>query len=388
MVGMRVAVFWAAVGAVAYTYVLFPLLVLVRGALLPRAIRSRPITPTVTLIVAARNEEAALPKKLASIERLDYPADRLEVIVASDGSEDGTEAVVTSHVGRRVRLLALPRNGKAAALNAAVGAASGEILVFTDANSLLAEDALRQLVAPLADVRIGGVAGNQVYADGPGDGAHGERAYWSFDRFLKAAESRAGNTISATGALYAMRRTLVDPIPAGVTDDFFTSVGAIRRGRRLVFAPHAIAYEQPSSSGRLEFGRKVRIMTRGLAAVGARRELLDPRTHGFYAVQLFSHKILRRLMATPLAVIALTAPTLWRAGRVYRWATVTQVAFYACAAAGLTRWRGASLPIFSLPAFICSALAASMLATLNAVRGRRIERWEPTHEASEDRRSP
>ena len=265
--------------------------------------------------------------------------------------------------------------------NLAAERAAGEILVFTDANSRLAPDAIRQLVAPFADEEVGGVAGNQVYAGHGSAGAStdGERTYWSLDRQLKLAESRAGSAISATGALYAVRRALFDPIPAGVTDDFYASVGVIARGKRLIFAPSAIAFEAPSSSGRLEFRRKVRIMTRGLAAIRARSELLDPRVHGFYAVQLTSHKLLRRLMGPPMVACAIVAPTLWGRGAVYQLATVAQAIFYGCAAAGLLPWRGARLPMFSLPAFICSAVVASMVATWNTLRGHRIDRWEPIH---------
>ncbi len=377
---MRAGLFWAAVGLVVYTYAVFPLLVLLRGAVLRRRVRSAPIAPSVSILVAARNEEASIGAKLATIDALDYPAECLEVIVASDGSEDATEAIVEAHRGHPVTLLRLPRLGKAGALNAAVAAASGEVLVFTDANSRLAPDAIRRIVAPLADPTVGGVAGNQVYDAGDGSHVEGERAYWGLDRLLKVAESRAGNTISATGALYAIRRELVDPIVDGVTDDFYTSTGVIARGRRLVFAEDAVAYEAPAKSGRLEFRRKVRIITRGLAAIRARSELLDPRRHGFYAVQLASHKVLRRLMGAPLLVIAALAPTLWTHGPVYRLATVAQAAFYGCAALGFLPWRGASHRLFSLPAFICSALAASMVATWNTVRGRRIDRWEPIHD--------
>lgn len=379
---MREAIFWGAVAVMAYTYVAFPILVILRGALAPRPVRSRPITPSVTLIVAAHNEEVAIAAKLANLERLDYPQDQLEILIASDGSDDRTDDIVAAHDGRPVTLLRLPRQGKAPALNLAAERATGEILVFTDANSRLAPDAMRHLVAPFADEDVGGVAGNQVYAlrDGAGASTDGERTYWSLDRQLKLAESRAGSAISATGALYAIRRALFDPIPPGVTDDFYASVGVISRGKRLVFAPSAIAFEAPSGSGRLEFRRKVRIMTRGLAAIRARSELLDPRAHGFYAVQLTSHKLLRRLMGPPMVACAMVAPTLWGRGAVYQVATVAQAIFYGCAVAGLLPWRGARLPIFSLPAFICSAVVASMVATWNTLRGRRIDRWEPIHD--------
>jgi hypothetical protein len=368
--------FWGATATVAYTYVGFPSLVMARAVLRARPVASAPITPAVSIIIAARNEEADIGRKLDNLLELDYPAERLEVVVASDGSEDGTNAIVESYAGRAVRLLDLPRVGKAGALNAAISAATHEVLVFTDANSMLDSRSLRALVAPLADLTVGGVAGDQRYVDdGNADGlAAGEQRYWGFDRLLKAAESRAGSVISATGALYALRSDLATAIPDGVTDDFYESTGVIAQGHRLVFAPEAVAYEPVASSGELEFGRKVRIMTRGLRGVAARRELLDPRQHGFYAVQLLSHKVLRRLMAAPLLVLAAAAPALAPRHVLYRLATGTQLAFYSAGAAGLL--LNGKQPL-KLPAYFCLVNAASVNALWNLARGRRIDRWEP-----------
>lgn len=376
---MRRRLFWGALGPLLYTYLLFPVLVAVRGVIFPRPYRVGPIRPRVSLIIAARNEAAGIGRKLANIDSLDYPAENLEVIVASDGSEDATEEIVAAHHGRPVRLLRLPREGKAAALNAAVAVAEGEILVFSDANSRYAADAIARLVEPFADDRVGGVAGNQIYERkvGAEGGSEGERSYWGFDRLLKVAESRAGNTISATGAIYGIRRELFRPVPPGVTDDFYTSLSVIAQGRRLVFAADAIAYEPPSPSGGAEFQRKVRIMTRGLRAVVLLRSLLHPGRHGFYALQLFSHKVLRRLMAVPLVLLAVTAPTLWNSGAVYRLATAGQGIFYACAMLGLMPSRRARHRIVELPAFFCLATAASAQASWNVLRGRQIDRWEP-----------
>lgn len=379
---MTASLYWAAVGTLVYTYAVFPLLVLARAVLWPRAYRVADTEPTVTVLIAARNEEEGIAGKLDNLLGLDYPGDRLEVIVASDGSEDRTTEIVGRYADRRVRVLALPRGGKAAALNAAAAVAAGEILVFSDANSMYAPDAIRALVRPFADPGVGGVAGDQRYlpSDGRTDAVGlGEQRYWSFDRLLKVGESRAGNVISATGAIYAVRRALFRPIPDGVTDDFATSTAVVARGARLVFAEDAVAFEPVSTSGGLEFERKVRIMTRGLRGVVLRRELLDVRRHGFYAVQLLSHKVLRRLMVFPLLVVAATSPSLWRRGRVYRTGAVAQAAVYGAGALGLVDGRstGAWRRVLAAPAFFCMVNAAALKATWNVVTGRRIDRWEP-----------
>jgi len=374
-------VFVVAAALVGYTYVLFPGLVLLRARLRPRPHVSAPITPRVSVIVAARNEARSIGAKLDNLLDLDYPHDRLQVVVAADGCDDGTDATASAFGGRCIRVMSLPRVGKASALNAAVGVATGEILVFSDANSLYARDALRALVAPFADPDVGAVAGDQRYLAGHAEAAvtTGERLYWNLDRAIKRAESRAGNAVSATGAIYAVRRELFSPVPPGVTDDFATSTAVIARGKRLVFATEAIAFEPVARTGRDEFARKVRVMTRGLNAVVVRHELLDPRRHGFYALQLLSHKVLRRLMALPLAALALTAAVEARRSRALRALAAAQGVLYGLGGAGLLLQRGGGprSRVVALPAYFCLVNGASLAALWNVVRRREIDRWEP-----------
>ncbi|MEX1171248.1 MAG: glycosyltransferase family 2 protein, partial [Chloroflexota bacterium] len=382
--------FWLATGLVGWTYVAFPALVLVRARLRPRPVVAGDLTPRVSVVLAAHDEASAIGPRIDDLLAQDYPADRLEVVVASDGSTDATVAEARRRHDPRVQVLELPRVGKATALNAAVEASSGEVLVFTDANTAFARDAIRRLVRSFADPSVGGVAGNQVYLpSGPGAGprdtgpatgaAVGERGYWDLDRLVKQAESLGGSVISATGAIYAIRRELFRPVPDGVTDDFVTSTRVIALGRRLVFEPAACAFEPVAGSSGREYRRKVRIMTRGLRGVAASRELLDPRRHGFYAVQLLTHKVLRRLMAIPLAVLAIIIPSLWRAGGVYRLAAIGQAAVYGLGAIGLgLRDRPAGRrPYVAIPAFFCLVNIASLHALWNLLSGRRIDRWEP-----------
>jgi len=382
--------FWAATAVVGYTYVGFPLLVMLRARLRPRPHATADITPTVSVIIAAHDEAAAIGARVDNLLALDYPPEAAEFVIASDGSSDATVAEATRRSDARLRVLDLPRLGKAGALNAAVAASTGEILVFSDANTAYAPDALRQLVRSFADPEVGGVAGNQVYLpasadDGAFDPAAatavgaGERSYWDFDRVVKEAESLGGSVISATGAIYAMRRELFRPVPDGVTDDFVTSTRVVAQGRRLVFEPAAVALEPVAGSSGREYRRKVRIMTRGLRGVAVARELLDPRVHGFYSVQLWTHKLLRRLMAVPLLVIAIASPALWDAGPLYRLATLGQVATYGLGAAGLAlgdRPAGRR-PWFALPAFFVLVNVASLHALYNLVTGQRIDRWVP-----------
>jgi glycosyltransferase involved in cell wall biosynthesis len=378
--------FWAAAGLISYTYALFPALVLARARLRPRVHRSAPITPTVSVVIAAHEEEAVIGDKVENLLGLDYPAEKLQLLIASDGSTDGTVAAARARGDERVEVLDLPRTGKAGALNSAVERATGEILVFSDANSMFAPDALRRLVAPFADPSVGGVAGDQRYLPEGDDAgvAKGERGYWDFDRAIKQAESAAGNVISATGAIYAVRRSLFGPVPDGVTDDFATSTAVIAQGRRLVFAPDAVAFEAVGASAEIEYGRKVRVMTRGLNGVVLRRRLLDPRRHGFYAVQLLSHKVLRRLMAVPLLVLVASSMRLARRGPLYGLAATAQGLVYGLGAIGLLLGRRAVSRhrLLALPAYFCLVNLASLQAAANVVRRRPVDRWQPRREGS------
>jgi cellulose synthase/poly-beta-1,6-N-acetylglucosamine synthase-like glycosyltransferase len=382
--------FWLATAVVAYTYVGFPLLVVLRARLRPRPADRADVTPTVSVVIAAHDEEGSIGARVDNLLGLDYPPDRIEFVIASDGSTDATVAEARRRGDPRVNVLDLPRTGKATALNAAVAASRGEILVFSDANTAYAPDAIRVLVRSFADPAVGGVAGNQVYlpassASGPSDAAAatavgvGERSYWDFDRIVKDAESLGGSVISATGAMYAIRRELFREVPDGVTDDFVTSTRVIAAGRRLVFEPAAIAYEPVAGSSRREYRRKVRIMTRGLRGVAVARDLLDPSRHGFYSLQLLTHKVLRRLMAIPLLVILVTSLFLWDEGPIYRVALVGQLAVYGLGIVGLLLGDhpAGRRPWFAIPSFFVLVNVASLHALWNLVSGRRIDRWQP-----------
>jgi len=377
------AAFWLSAGLLVATYAGIPAAILARGSLRPRPLRpvDDPTDTSVSVIIAAYDEAASIGPRLENLVGPDAGGRALEVVVASDGSTDRTNDIVAGYADRGVRLVALPRVGKADALNAAVAASSGAILIFTDANTRFAQGAIDALLAPFADPAVGGVAGDQRYVRASREDsiAQGERSYWDIDRMLKVAESRAGSVVSATGAIYAIRRELFQPVIAGVTDDFVTSVAVVSQGRRLVFAEDAIAYEPPAASGGDEFGRKVRIMTRGLRGTIVMRHLLDPRRYGVYAVQLAWHKVLRRLMVIPL--LGLLASSLALAGRgpLYTLAAMGQLAGYGLGLAGL-RLRGHPAgrnKLLSLPAFFILVNAAALKAIVDIARGRRIDRWDP-----------
>lgn len=383
---MSLICFWIAVGLLAYTAILFPVLTILRGLLFRKPYKEADHTPNVTLIVAAYNEENNIGGKIENILSLDYPKPKLEVLIASDGSTDHTEQIVRSYANKGIKLLALPRQGKQATLNDAVSFAHGDILVFSDANNTFALDAIRALVRPFADPEVGGVAGNQTYLREAVEGASSdaECRYWSFDQMLKHYQSEAGNVTSATGSIYAIWCPLFRKVPPGVPDDFYISSNVVAQGSRLVYARKAICYEPVTRSCDKEFNRKVRIITQGLYSVLLMRELLNPLRYGFYSLQLFSHKFLRRLMYLPLIALFLITPFLWDIGHFYKLTMLIQLGFYGVALLGLLfkgRLHG-KLKILTMPFYFCMTYFAAMLATFNLLRGNRISYWETQRQES------
>jgi cellulose synthase/poly-beta-1,6-N-acetylglucosamine synthase-like glycosyltransferase len=382
MTEAAVWIFWSAIAFLVYAYGGFALLVGAVGLWQRRGVRKLPITPSVSLIIAAYNEEEVIAERLENALALDYPRDRLQILVASDGSTDRTEEIAASYAPLGVLLLSLPRRGKIRTLNAAVARATGKILVFTDANIMCRPDTLRALVANFADPGVGGVAGHTTYTLDPDSesSSYGERLYWRYDTWLKKLESQTGSIVSAHGGLYAIRRVLYRPVADGaVTDDFAISTSVIAQGYRLVFEPDALATEVAVPEAQREFRRRVRLMTRGLRGVFLRRKLLNPLRYGFYSVVLASHKLARRLVPVSLAVLAVASVAAWSHGPLYQAAAVGQALFYGMASVGylLRRSRVGRARLLYIPFYYCMANVACSVAWVHALRGRRIEVWQP-----------
>lgn len=377
---MLVALFWSALLLVWYIYVGFPLLLFIRAKLFRRPIHSESIEPEITVVIVAHNEAAGIAAKLDNLFASDYPQDRIKVVVASDGSDDDTNDIVRKD-GRAV-LLELPRQGKIPALNAAVEKVTSDIVVFSDANSMYTPSAIRLLVRPFSDPAVGGVAGSQRYVADSGhtSASTGERTYWSFDELLKRWQSDAGSITSATGAIYAIRRKLFEPVPGGVGDDAAISYRVVAKGFRMLFEPAAVAYERVAPSGDAEFQRKVRVCARGLRGLAIEPRLFNPLRYGFYSLQLTSHKLLRWLAAWPLIICYITSLLLVRAHPFYGAVALVQVLFYCGAGIMLllpSPW--ARLPVarlFTLPFYFCLANLAFLSAQVRVARGQKIDRWE------------
>jgi glycosyltransferase involved in cell wall biosynthesis len=383
---MLEALFWWCIAAVLYTVAGFPALLYVRSRCVRREARSADITPAVTLIIVAYNEARVIRQRLENALALDYPRDRLSILLASDGSDDGTNEIAASLADRGVQLVALPRGGKIRALNAAVRHAQGEILVFSDANGEFAPDALRMLVRPFADPQVGGVSGTLVLRGvrAAGTTAISERMFRAYDRYLAQWQSIAGSSTSVMGPFYALRRELFSPVTPGLCDDDAIPFGAVTRGYRLVYAdPPARIVQDSTADARGEFRRKVRFLTQAFQTLWKFRRLLNPFRHGFYALQVFSHKIMRWLLVWPLLALFAASLALSPRGGIYGLAFWTQAAFYGMAALAAFTPAGilARIPlrrVLTLPYYVCLAYAASLRAQWLALRGRRFDLWQPT----------
>ncbi|MFT3894514.1 MAG: glycosyltransferase [Anaerolineales bacterium] len=332
----------------------------------------------ISVIIAAYNEADSIVSKIESVLASNYPHDQFEIIVASDGSTDATNTLVSSFHSPFVKLLALPRQGKNSALNEAVKATEGEILVFTDADSLLNPDSLEYLIAPFADSTVGGVSGDYQHTSQKIK-AQGERAYWNYDRILKRLQDAGGNVSGASGGLYAIRKELFKAVPTSVTDDFFSAMQVVSSHHRLVFEPRAISRGPVAPSPKAEYKRKVRVMTRGLRGIWLMRHLLNPVAYGFFAIQLFTHKILRRLLAIPLILLLFTAPLLWNSGWLYQTAAILQFIFHGLALTGLLlqSTKIGQMKLLSLPYHFDLVYYASLVALSNIIRGYQYATWGP-----------
>jgi glycosyltransferase involved in cell wall biosynthesis len=335
-----IAVFLCSVAFCAYTVFGYPLLLALLARLRAHPVRKAPCRATVSIILPVYNGERWMAAKLESIRALEYPAELLEILVVSDGSTDGTETTVRRFASRsKLQYLALPRGGKAAALNAAIAKATGEILFFTDVRQHLHSASLANLVACFADPEVGVASGELVIRDGTGLEEASVGLYWKYEKWIRKQLSRVDSVLGATGCIYAMRRELASPLPEGtLNDDMYLPLGAFFRGFRVILDDSALAFDYPTPLAS-EFRRKVRTLAGVYQIVRAYPELLGPRNRMW--IHFFSHKLARLLMpwamiAAALASFALPAP--WKV-----WAIGAQSSAYFLALADA--WLPAGFPL-------------------------------------------
>jgi glycosyltransferase involved in cell wall biosynthesis len=381
---------WLGAGLWAYTYAGYPVLLAVlprrRGNASGRVPRPDAELPLVSITVPVYNEEASIAETIDRILAVDYPRARLQVLVVSDGSTDGTDDIVRSYAGQGVDLLRVDeRRGKSAAENAARRLLRGDVVVNTDASVRVHPAAIRHLVAALDDPGVGVASARDVSVGGAAAAANaGETSYVGYEMWVRDLETRVGGIVGASGCLYAIRAPLhAFPVPEVLSRDFTAALVARREGYRAVSVRDALCIVPRGASLGREYERKVRTMTRGIATLIHNRDLLDPMRHGGFAWMLLSHKLCRWLLPwaslAMVAVFALNARTSWLA----RMGLVLAGASLAAFVAGRLWPAGRRMPrVLALAAYGATSVVAGLHAWIRLFSGRNSARWEPTRRAA------
>jgi cellulose synthase/poly-beta-1,6-N-acetylglucosamine synthase-like glycosyltransferase len=376
-------IFWLSVAAVAYAYVGYPLLLTLFSKIRPKPVRSQPWTPSVSVIIAAYNEERDLAAKLENTLALDYPKSNLEIIVTSDCSSDGTDEIARSFSSRGVRLHRQEeRHGKTAAQNAAVTKARGEIIVFSDATTHYRPDVLRLMMPAFADKSVGCATGRVIYQDVKDSSVGaGTQSYWNYEFFLKRHESNVCSLIGVCGCMYAVRKSAYVPLYNDACSDFIIATTMVEQGLRAIYVPEAVCIEEPNRQAKKELKARVRIISQTFSDLWRNRGMLNPFRSGFYSIQLWSHKVMRYLVPICLILIFLSSAFLASSNVFYAALFVAQLAFYLAAFVSWVLERfGVTLRLLALPQYFVITNLASLIAFVKFVSGETYTKWEPSRE--------
>ncbi|MBI4342287.1 MAG: glycosyltransferase family 2 protein [Candidatus Omnitrophica bacterium] len=373
---MMTTLFWSAFLILLYIYIGYPALVWALARLFGREPVRKPITPTVSLLIPAYNEDAHIEAKLRNSLALNYPKDKLDIVVASDGSTDRTNAIVSGFKAQGVTLLLMRDNiGKSAMLTRTVPLLRGEIIVFSDASSELEPDALRYLVRSFADRQVGCVSGLYRLKGSSDLRGEGEGLYWTYETFIKRQESRLHSILGAHGAFYAIRKERFERLgEATINDDYIIPMRIVAQGYRAVYDPAAVSWEREHASVEGEFARRRRIAAGNCQQIIELRGMLSP-WHGWVALSFFSHKVLRTL--APLFMLTLLLSSLWVPSPWGPLFLSIQALFYLSAWAGyLVQRSGRMVKWLSPPLYFCMGNLAMLAGLLRFCFSRRRVAWD------------
>jgi cellulose synthase/poly-beta-1,6-N-acetylglucosamine synthase-like glycosyltransferase len=376
------ALFWLCAASIFWTYAGYPVLLALLARLRSRVYAFEPIEPTVTVIIAAYNEQKHIGQKLDNMLVLDYPREKLELIVASDCSTDRTHEIVESYRDRGVRLVALPeRGGKTAAQNAAAAQAHGEILVFTDVTTRFAPDAVRQLVKGFADPRVGCIdAPHQSVSEQGTVVGKGGSTYRGYETWIRMLEARVNSQIGVTGCLYAVRRSVYEPIDPDLISDFIIASKVFAKGYVTASNEAIVTRETALETPAREFEMRVRIVVRSINGIVREARMLNPFRYGFFSFQLLSHKVLRYLVPELLLVTLATSLLLALSGSprapLYAALFGAQIGLVLAALLGWLSLRyRVRLPLVHIPFYFVLANVAAFWGFLLYLKGERKVTW-------------
>ncbi len=369
---------------IGYAYVGYPILMFLLSRLFRQPVSRAMITPRVSMIIAARNEEEAIAAKIENALSLDYPSGKLEIIIASDASTDRTDEIVRSFADRGVVLHRQEsRQGKTCAQHRAVSLSSGDILVFSDATTMYEPDVIHKIVRNFADPNVGCVGGQlvYVYANSSAIG-QGCRSYWKYEKLLKQWESAFGSLIGVSGCLYAVRRSCHARLASDMIDDFVIATEIHLQGLRTIYEPEAISKEDTNHRTPDEWRMRVRVIEQTMSVLYRYREALDLRRHGGFAFQLICHKVLRYLVPGLLLVALVANWFALNGNNIFLYTFIAQLAGYAAAFVG---WIGdrfkVRMSLFSIPYYFALVNLATIKAFFKFMRGESHVVWEPVRES-------
>jgi len=387
MASVRIAEigFWVAAALIAYVYLGYPLLLALLN-LFKRSVKaSLGYTPAISVLIAAYNEEEAIGKKIAQTLALDYPADKLEVLVLSDCSTDQTDAIVRGFGDPRVRLVRMAqRRGKTHAQNEGVQHARGEVLVFSDATTVYHPKALEYLACNYQDPAIGAVSGRYQYFDTEGNSptGMGTIVFWNYENMIKMLQSRLRTITGCCGCIYSVRKAAYTDLADDVISDLVQPLQVIRKGYRVRFEDRALAYEETTRSTAEEFSMRVRVVTRAMRGLLSVPDLLKPWKFAWTSFQLISHKVLRWMVPILLLIMFAASGVLAAHPGFYRAVFLLQALFYLSALLTTLVPLHRKFKPLGVPLYFCTLNAAALFSVVEVLRGRKYVVWQTVRNQS------
>ena len=375
---MAEIIFWFAALTILYTYLGYSLFIMFLSRFFNNTVKRGAIEPKVTFLITAYNEAKNIAAKLENTIAQDYPKNKFEIIVASDGSTDRTDEIVRQFSNHGVRLIRVDgRVGKTETQNQAVKQATGDVVIFSDATTKYEQNATRRIAHNYADSTVGAVSGRYEYFNPTGASIGiGNVLFWKYENFIKSCQTRIKTITGCCGCIYSVRRSLYEPLPANIISDLVEPLKILEKGYRIIFEPEAIAFEETTEKTAEEFYMRIRVISRGIRGLMYMKKLLNPFRYGFVSFQLFSHKVLRWLV--PFFLLTIFLSNLMLVGNFfYNMTFILQIIFYGLALVGWVgeRWNVKFKP-FSIPLYFSTVNIAAMVSLYRTLKGYKAVTWE------------
>lgn len=361
------------------SYALYPVIIWIIGKIKPFIVQKAEIFPSISIIIPAYNEASSIEKKLKNTFALEYPEDKIEILIGSDGSTDETVTIAEQYSNEKVKIIDFKENrGKTAVQNDLVNSSKGEILAFTDAASFPSKDALRMIVRNFADTRVGCVAGRMRFNDTDANiTAESQGIYWKYESRIRELESKIGNLIGVDGPLYAVRRDCYAPLEPNMISDLLTPLLVLEKGKKVVWEPNAVVREDATQKAGQEFNTRRRITLRGLTGLAAHARLLNPFKHPILAVQIIFHKVLRWFVG-PIVVFNILSCLVLAGNWLFKTILILYLLFFLSAGLGWYSERnGIKSRMLAVPYYFSLVNLAATMGIFDFLRKKQAVSWKP-----------